>query len=378
MKAWKSFRRKGYRGINKNIRKRIIAFLCGFFLINAILLISTAFSGRSHGNGGLLFMTPRSGGFNNQLITMYEAIHCAARHNRKVVLPLIYENVRADTSSKGKGPFPFEDYFNITEMGKNIALTTPADLDIIGLPCDTIYYGTSKHFKANAARIPRLLKQQYKKRYLANLSFVEDFRHAKRYKCVDDSLCDPPKEFGSYSDYENSGQGYDIRASRSLKNIRMEFHPSNTVKSIASQVMGAIGEKYNAMHIRRGDFNTKCKELPEICDQFGNDSFIQSVKCLREKSNEMNQKLPLFISTTHPEECRELFDSVTEQVYFMEDFPLPPGTEWAAKRTDIIAFASQIVASHAEEFVGNRFSSYTTEINNMRYLRDPKDRRNFF
>lgn len=165
---------------------------------------------RSRTPRGFLWVTPRSGGFNNQLITIYEAINCARIHRRTVVVPLIYENVRADTSSKGYGPFPFEDYFDISELSKVVPVVTPAQLDNAGVPCNTVYFSTSRHFKANARRIPRLLKQQYRQRFHMNLSFVDIFEYPVKHKCVDDSMCRPKdaKSLGEYSNYELSGQGY--------------------------------------------------------------------------------------------------------------------------------------------------------------------------
>lgn len=336
--------------------------------------------GKHQQNGSLLWMTPRTGGFNNQLITVYEAIRCAQIQKRKVVLPLIYENVRADTSSKGLGPYPFEDYFDIEALGTAaVSVTTPRQLDEASLPCLTIYYTTSPHFKANERRIPRLLKQQYVKRYHVNLTFVDSLESSKGRTCVDDSFCSFPKEFGVYSNYNQSGQGYNIRRSPTLKRIREAFRPSSTVQALAENVLIGIGEQFNAMHLRRGDFDTKCVELPKVCEQYGNNSFLQSPDWIMAKVSQFrNPQLPLFLSTTHPDECREMLKVSGLRLLFMDDYNVSKPLTWALERTDLISFASQVVAAQAEEFVGNRFSSYTTEINNLRYLRNPKDRLSFF
>lgn len=368
---------RGRRIFRRSRNRSLIPTILLLLASTVLILILSSLSKKS-ATEKLLFMTPRSGGFNNQLITIYEAIHCAQKHDRTAVLPLIYENVRADTTTKGDGPFPFEDYFDLEQLEKIVKLTTPARLDVERLPCDTIYFATSGHFKANARRIPRLLKQQYVKRYPVNLSFVDDFQKLARYKCVDDSLCDKPDVFGAYSDYKVNGQGYNIRESRVLLDIRAAFKPSHVVRVIADHVMNGIGTRYNAMHIRRGDFSTKCDELPAMCDQFGNDSFVQSSDCLLQKADSMAEKLPLFVSTTHGEECRRIFANSGVKVVFMDDIGVPKGVEWALERIDIISFASQVVASEASQFIGNRFSSYTSEINNMRYLRDPADVPIFF
>lgn len=351
-------------------------------LVLLICVLGTAWVYRQEkqqGQDGLLWMTPRTGGFNNQLITIYEAIRCAQMQKRRVVLPLIYENVRADTSSKGVGPYPFDDYFDIEALSAVIPVTIPQQLDETALPCSTIYYATSPHFKANERRIPRLLKQQYAKRYPINLTFVESVETFKKQACVDDSFCSLPKEFGIYSNYNESGQGYNMRRSPVLKRIREAFRPSSIVQALTENVLKGIDEKFNALHVRRGDFDTKCIELPKVCEQYGNNSFVQSPEWIITRVAQFgNPQLPLFLSTTHPDECRELFRDSGLRPLFMDDYKVPESLIWTLERTDLISFASQLVAAHAEEFVGNRFSSYTTEINNLRYLRDKKDHLSFF
>lgn len=373
MVAWSRSR----RFIRRARLKSLIYFLAVIFLCTTLFTARTTLVSKQDAYA-LLFITPRSGGFNNQLITVYEAIHCARKHGRRVVLPLIYENVRADTTSKGTGPYPFEDYFDVSKLESVVKLTTPARLDIEGLPCDKVYYSSSPHFMANERRTPRLLKQQYAKMFPINLTFVPRFERVWQYTCVDDSLCGPTEEFGTYSDYQNSGQGYDIRTSTTLRQVRTAFQPSRLVQRLVDHAISDIGGRYNAMHVRRGDFKTKCKELPAVCERFGNDSFIQGPGYLLKKAAEMRESLPVFISTTHVGECKDIFKSSGVRVLFMDDFGVPPGTEWTLNRTDIMSFTSQIVASNAAQFIGNRFSSYTSEINNMRFLKDTSDIMTFF
>lgn len=365
------------RQIIRRLPLRSLICFSKLAFLGAVLIATTVLVPHQDARA-LLFMTPRSGGFNNQLITVYEAIHCAKKSRRRVVLPLIYENVRADTTSKGMGPFPFEDYFDVSKLENVVRLTTPARLDVEGLPCDTVYFKTAPHFMAGDRRVPRLLKKHYAKRYSINLKFVRSFKRPWQYVCVDDSLCNPPKEFGAYSDYRNSGQGYNIRTSPVLRQIRAAFQPSQVVQRVADYIISSIDGRYNAMHVRRGDFNTKCEELPDLCKRFGNNSFVQSREVLLYKVVDMRESLPIFISTTHVDECREIFKSSKTPIVFMDDFSFPLDIDWVLGRTDIMSFASQIVASHAVHFIGNRFSSYTTEINNMRYLRDAADNLTFF
>ena len=337
-----------------------------------------------------LFSTPRSGGFNNQLITIYESIRCAQILGRTLVLPLIYENVRADTSSKGEGPYPFTDYFDIEHISKAVKAITPEKLfSNYNNPCDgSILYASSKHFFALEYRIPRLLKQQYRKLYKIQPVFMPELarRNGRRLReealCIDDSACpnlESADEFGPYSDYEGDGQGYSLRTSSVLREIRSSFYPSATVKRIADSVLKNIGGPFNAVHLRRGDFDTKCSEIPKVCEKYGPESMWQTKQGLQQRIMKFkNPSLPLFVSTTHSEECRELLSGYGLNVVFMEDTEFPHPVMWALNRTDIIAYASQIVASRSEEFIGNRFSSYSTTINYIRILENSQEATQFF
>lgn len=328
-----------------------------------------------------LWITPRTGGFNNQMITIYEAIRCAKLYQRTVVLPLIYENVRADTSSKGEGPYPFEDYFDLNGFAGIVDIVAPPFFNTENPPCNTIHYWTSSHFKATGNRIPRLIKQQYTKKLPLNKQFMEKHNRPQRLTCVDDSFCEKQEwqVFGAYSQYNETGQGYNIRKSPELLHIRAAFKPSKVVQQLANFILKSINIPFNSMHVRRGDFSTKCNEIPKICDHFGSDAFVQSQEAIFTAiSNFANPSLPVFISTTHSDECRELLKDANVKLIYFDDFKLPEHLLWTLHRTDILSFASQIVSSHAQDFIGNRFSSYTTEINNMRYLRNRKDQISFF
>ena len=349
-------------------------------LLFLFLLFSSLFRSRSS-QVEYVWSTPRTGGFNNQMITIYETIRCAQLHRRTVVLPLIYENVRADTSSKGQGPYPFEDYFDLNGFKGVVDIVSPPFFNKENPPCNTIHYWTSSHFKATGNRIPRLIKQQYTKKLPLVKKFMEKHDRPQHLTCVDDSFCEKQdwQVFGAYSQYNETGQGYNVRNSPELLHIRSAFKPSKVVQQLANFILKSIDSPFNSMHVRRGDFSTKCTEIPKVCEQFGSDAFVQSKQAiLTAISNFENPSLPVFISTTHSDECRELLKNANVKLIYFDDFKLPENFSWTLDRTDILSFASQIVSTHAQDFVGNRFSSYTTEINNMRYLRNRKGQISFF
>lgn len=331
----------------------------------------------------LLWLTPRTGGINNQLISVYEAFHCARKYHRKVVLPLIFENVRADTTAQGTGPYPFQEYYDLEKLRDIARITTLDELESNGIPCNKLFFSTSRHFMASSRRIPRLIKQHYTKRFPINDTFIShtDIAKNKHRTCWDDSLCSRSdlSEFGAYSDYMESGQGYNIRKSSTFLRIREAFQPALYIIEIAEGFLTRFKKPFNAIHLRRGDFLMKCAELPTACDEYGYNAFVQTKEYITIKLGQFRKpQLPLFITTTHKEDCQFLLQDVGVPLLFLEDFYASHAQKLAINRTEILSVTSQVVATEAEEFIGNRFSSFTTEINNMRYLKGKREQLKFF
>ncbi len=187
--------------------------------------------------GQFLWMTPRTdgfNGFNNQLVSVYEAIRCAQIHNRTVVLPLIYENVRFDTSARGDGPYPFEDYFDIRGLDAIVPYTTPARLARKGVGCSEIVYKPEINKKIGRPfPAHRLLREQYALRFRLKLVANASLNGQTDAGCVDDSLCAHsqfarPEEFGAYSRYDLTGQGYSVARSTRFRAIRAAVRPGRT------------------------------------------------------------------------------------------------------------------------------------------------------
>ena len=323
-----------------------------------------------------LISTPREDGFNNQLITIYRNIICARNLNRTIVLPLMYENVRYDTSAQG--PYPFEDYFKVQKLTSVVNYTTFAQFKSRGFPCRRIGYN-KRIYKSKKKRLPKLLSSVYRRLgWRFRISLLSPGGFYSDVPCIDDTLCKKSNELGLYGNYSN-GQGYSIKNSVEFRNIRKAMEPSEVVLHIANVTQKMIGGKFNAMHIRRGDYKNKCKKSKQLCDEFGVESFYQSKEWILESIKRYeNPELSLFISTTHDAECKTFFKRSGKSVFTMSDVKIPDEIKWALKRTDIMSYASQIVASKAEEFIGNRFSSYTSTINSMRMLRDNSSEPQFF
>lgn len=344
-----------------------------------------------------LFTVPKCGGFNNQLSSIYKAVLCAKQQNRILVLPFMFENVRYDASIMGEGPYPFEDYYNITHLRSFVKCATPFELDKIGLPCRSLYLLKSSipfcqwtHWLRGEDdfilrlkafyKIPRLVSEHYARRYQLRTRYIPQFELGRRnVSCITDSLCNNSTKLGIFSEYGKSGQGYDIRRSFHFRSIRSAFRPSALVEELSSSARLQLPVHYNALHIRRGDYAFKCAAMRRECKEFGPEAFYQSPYTIIKAIRSLNRpNLPLFVSSTHDQQVFEALQCYNLTLFFMKDIRFTGKLQRARSRVDLISMVSQIVASEAQEFIGNRFSSYTAEINNMRFMKNNSDVRHFF
>lgn len=318
-----------------------------------------------------LWSTPRSDGFNNQLISIYEAINCARQLGRRLVLPVMFENVRYDTAKKG--PYPFTDYFDVNALKRVVPVVTLKDLEE-KVPCKHVLYSSSQ--------LPPLYTSYYIDKFKISVTLDMNAWRNEQEPCIDDSVCMDEREgLGDYSNYARGGQGYDARLVPQFKMIREGLQPHPDIMALAQSGLDILGERFNAIHLRRGDYSKKCSQMTETCARFGPEAFYQSTEHVtRTLGPLIEPNLPLFVSTTHREEGETVLKgfSFPSRTVYMEDVPIPSHIAWMVNRTDMIGLASQVIASRAVQFVGNRFSSYTSEINSMRFLRNGTMERLFF
>lgn len=335
----------------------------------------------SYRNRTLLWVRPRTGGFNNQLITLHKAIECAISQNYTLVVPHLFDNVRYDTSFDGEGPYPFSDYFDVERLSKLVPVVTP-DATSWNLGLRTRH--TLRVFFENAiARRPvcRIktrdasvgksgtnLFQIYGKEYGVKVEKVHD--PLQKGICIDQTLC-PARgslERSGYSHYGETGQGFSVKRSRIMKDIACHLQPSELVREISESFL-TIGQEFNAMHIRRGDYHSKCEQMKLFCELYGVEAFIQNeTTIVNTLARFRRNDLPVFISTTHGVEVKNILRSkgIRIKIWLLEDFEVPRKFGRYVNRTDVLSLASQILATHAHEFIGNRFSSFSAEINNRR------------
>ncbi|KAJ3242414.1 hypothetical protein HDU81_003120 [Chytriomyces hyalinus] len=133
---------------------------------------------------------------------------------------------------------------------------------------------------------------------------------------------------------------------------------------------GLSDEKYVAVHVRRGDYSEKCQELESNGDM--RQRCATSLEFMRLRlTGILNAQAParvLFISTNADEaerrRLRQGFSTDWHTVLFQEDI---------RQQSDVFdggdsCFYDQIIASKAQYFVGNMFSSFTRHILEMRNL----------
>jgi len=119
--------------------------------------------------------------------------------------------------------------------------------------------------------------------------------------------------------------------------------------------------KYNAVHVRRGDFFI----------QYGNslESINTEDKLLTQVEKLLDPSVPLYIATDEPN--KEFFNEVAKKykIFFVDDFFKD------LSKLDC-AIVEQIICSQAEQFEGTVPSTYTKRINIMRGL-DGKSARDY-
>lgn len=331
-----------------------------------------------------LFITPRDDGFNNQRITIAEALYCASQSGAVAVLPLIFANTRYGT--KVEGPYLFRDYFDLSALATSRVanFTTPdvlyaAHLDSCRI--DALPGGPTRVIDALTAiyNWPRAGVPHARDRKRSMSSLPSQCRASSRCQIKYGS----PQVFGTTKDYERWGQGYSLEASPAFRRVRAALRPSSTVLAIAATLVGAMDGPYNAVHLRRSDYKKKCLSMRAECRKFGEYSMYVPSSAVVQKVRELpNPSLPLFVATEDKRWAQKMLrpklaaENVT--VFLAQEVQLPPDLEDYVGRIDMLSFATQVAASKAECFIGNRFSSFSSEIFNERILRGVDTRKRFF
>jgi GDP-fucose protein O-fucosyltransferase len=327
----------------------------------------------------LLFVAPRDDGFSNQRITVAEALRCAAKSGRVAVLPLIFSDVRY--GSEPKGPFLFRDYFDLEALARAavVSFASPDAVATAGVRCN---------IAASANNPTRALNAFGAVFGWARRDVPSSEPFPKNAPCVTQSLCridyKNPSEFGEYSNFDTVGQGYNMLGNENFRRIRSALRPSAEVRALANVVLHAVeGGEFNAVHLRRTDFRQKCQQMVKECKKFGKEAFFQSPETVMERVAALPRPtLPLFVATEDKPWAEKTFGPLLKErglvMLLATDVALPRELQLYKDRVDMRSFATQIICSHAEGFIGNRFSSFSSEIFNERILNNRTEDKLFF
>lgn len=312
---------------------------------------------------------PKRGGLATQLRFIYEDLHNAKELKRSIFLPMIEDHKVYKEHSNNY--HPFRDYFNVTYM-RNLGM------QVIGPQHTTSLCGGEVYLVGGSLN-PRL--ERYYKQYY-HLTFQTTTQAA-----ADDKTCIGQYQAGNltaYSDYGSYGQGYSLRSTQSgdFKKIWATFYPSKEIKIAARNVLNELPLKYNCVHLRRGDFELHCQRgtMQPFISQYGSESCFQSESFLVDRINDFaHPEYPIYISTDCiPEAVRILAgkrragwhkkDTKTAFVYGRNETTRFIWYHYHnVSQSDLTAMVDQIVCANAVQFIGNRFSGFTSMINNMRY-----------
>lgn len=311
-------------------------------------------------NAACLILIPRPDGFNNQLLTVYEQLAAALHINATVILPHFV--LSKDTV------VPWEFFFNTDHVkaGMRIASLT----DVSHLCPQGVERPSALSPATNDWRRSLLLEEYSRKFRLRWTAPVKKKSLAGR--CM---TALPEVDMGTaYSNYSN-GQGYALGAHSWNANFTTAWGlvaPSAAMLGMRDAILDKMPPRFNAVHIRRGDYQWHCQNHPEWAEQFGNSSCWVSKDLVLRRVQEFSEPdLPLFVATNDPEWARTtlLFTNLVDLPAVLSnvglDYQLP----------ERLAVLEQLVAAYAVGFVGNRFSSFTSTIANLRWKYDKKTTR---
>lgn len=196
--------------------------------------------------------------------------------------------------------------------------------------------------------------------------------------------------------------------------------PAPPIAAAAAAMAAAVGP-YNAAHIRRGDYSSKCREMPTECATFGRNAFVPSaahVVAVVTGGRLRRPRLPLFVATDTPKWVRKELAPALSAVNVSVVLPAAlrgvltkryagqrrlrrqtAGRDADAAATDKNdsdpldvmaaagmmrnrlsgaapdqwAVAEQVVAVGAVDCVGNRFSSFSADVRVRRQEAQPTD-----
>ena len=148
-----------------------------------------------------------------------------------------------------------------------------------------------------------------------------------------------------------------------LRKTIAKIQPKSAYQVLAKKISASLG-RYNAIHVRLGDFRDWWIKTPQAEDIVANiSSYMASDK-------------PLIICTDNSADSK-FFDKIVShypQSLFIDDYMVQEFSEELAQLpfndATVVALLTQLIAVEAEEFSGTLFSTFSGAIHRKRLLRD--------
>lgn len=406
---------------------------------------------RAHAPDRWLFPTLRPDGLNNQKQDLYAAIACAVATRRVLVLPPFITDVQY--GRRARGPFPFGEFFSVDALVTALPGLWVASPEEAATACPTLAVVGGWCSARRKKRVPPSIKVYARhgvKAVCMSAAAARAAQAAGRVTCTNTIGCPPVTAmWGKSSAGYEHGQGWSVdaapprrpsaspaatlsaaagksaaeqrRAAEAAERDRVRRHPlrygaivsavapAPPIAAVAVILAAALGP-YNAAHIRRGDYSSKCKGMPVECAKYGRNAFVPSVAhvvAVLTRGRLRRPRLPLFIATDSPKWVGNHLAPALSAVNVTVVLPAtlrrvlserheghlrwtwwtPDGQADAAATgknsssplatsallgmlpnrlsgaaVDQWAVAEQVVAVGAVDFVGNRFSSFSADV----------------
>lgn len=315
-----------------------------------------------------LLVLPRPDGFFNQIQDVHRTISICQSQHLDYVYPDLYNYVqyhRDQTSS-----FPFTDYFDVQESdfaAHFYPLHAQDNLTLV-CPVNVRHDTTSNHKLFQKHQLSKRVNEVIIEPDLNEA--IEKARHSKNNLLLLSGRYLDQVDFGVYSDYGN-GQGWSTAESTGYREVVSRLRPAKQIRDAVETIRSSLTQ-YNAMHVRRGDYATKAREIgahrygsSSLAETFGEQSFYQSTDYLAQTlSAEFDRRHPILVASERPAELRSELSQSGFDLVSARDFQsvLP------SLRQDIVGLVEVLLCGEAVKFIANRYSSFSTAIVNNRRI----------
>lgn len=318
----------------------------------------------------MFFWLPRQDGINNQMEDFHHMIDFSHRMDAKLLMPMVFENVQWGRPVDEIFSFPFSHYFELpnnsidlpTKIGEMIYLT-PDNSELKDEIQHRVFklaglqVGYCINIKISVNSLEDFMRNNHNKNILMSYSW-------RRLGLID--------RFGPYTKNYENGHGYsveNIHYKEAIKATKLK----SSLQSLANEIISKLGD-YSSVHLRRGDFKIRNSESDfaktlydgiSLVDRYGSESFFQSdkyiVDCIQ---NNINNKIVFIVSDDAPSLCKLLNEKIPTKTFVILDEYL----QRESLSDEQVGLVESYIAIKSQVFIGNRYSSFSSNILNRRRI----------